>query len=340
MASKIQLEISGPCSANWGKMNRTEKGRFCQSCQKEVIDFTGMSEQQLALFFKSNKKAVCGKLRNDQLRQELTVPRKRIHWFRYLLQVALPALIFSNKGSAQGAVASRVKVEAVRKDQESLRIKVPEIDVAPIVREIKGHVVDGQKQPVSGASVMKKGTSEGTVTNALGEFTLKVNDEDPIVYLEVSSVGYAGRTIGVKRDEPAIVELVLNEVWMGEVVVTIGTVSVKEKKTKPVKTEPVKLIQTNMDTLYTFFKVYPNPVMTGSSLNIELTGRLKEGYYTLAISAMDGRSVFQKNELWIDAEARVMNISIPPLLAGSYALGLRNKKDGKVYSQMIVIKAE
>ena len=47
MSKKIQLEIPEPCNKNWDKMTPFDKGRFCDSCQKAVVDFTGMSDAQL-----------------------------------------------------------------------------------------------------------------------------------------------------------------------------------------------------------------------------------------------------------------------------------------------------
>ncbi|PZR26689.1 MAG: hypothetical protein DI535_13495 [Citrobacter freundii] len=88
------------------------------------------------------------------------------------------------------------------------------------------------------------------------------------------------------------------------------------------------------------FNVFPNPVISGSSLNIELISQLKEGYYNLDIISIDERRVFTKSDLWIDSGARVLNITIPALAAGNYALALRHKKEGKIHSQLILIKAE
>jgi hypothetical protein len=67
----VQLSIPQPCSQNWEAMSVNETGRFCDNCNKPVIDFTNYSDQQLADFFKRSKGTICGKLRNDQLEKEL-----------------------------------------------------------------------------------------------------------------------------------------------------------------------------------------------------------------------------------------------------------------------------
>ena len=63
MAQKIQLSIDEPCHENWDVMTEAEKGRFCNSCQKQVIDFSMMSDREIAQFFKKpSTGSVCGRL--------------------------------------------------------------------------------------------------------------------------------------------------------------------------------------------------------------------------------------------------------------------------------------
>jgi hypothetical protein len=40
MAKKFQLQIPEPCHEDWNKMTPVHKGRFCDSCEKAVVDFT------------------------------------------------------------------------------------------------------------------------------------------------------------------------------------------------------------------------------------------------------------------------------------------------------------
>ena len=55
-------------------------------------------------------------------------------------------------------------------------------------RTVSGIVVDSNREPVAGASVVVKGTLNGTATDANGHFELTVNDGD---VLEVSFLGFA-----------------------------------------------------------------------------------------------------------------------------------------------------
>jgi hypothetical protein len=71
----IQIHVPKPCHEDWNKMTQTEKGKFCSSCQKEVIDFTNWSDAALYNFFsKKRKNKVCGHFYESQLNRVLTIP--------------------------------------------------------------------------------------------------------------------------------------------------------------------------------------------------------------------------------------------------------------------------
>src|SRR6185312_5955887 len=62
---------------------------------------------------------------------------------------------------------------------------------------VKGKVFDSDGTPLSGASVVIRGTGRGTSTNTLGEFTINAN---PGEVLEFSMVGYQTQTVKVDRN--------------------------------------------------------------------------------------------------------------------------------------------
>ncbi len=64
----FQIKNTFACSENWDKMNPTEKGRFCEVCTKEVIDFTTLSKNEIiAVFKKNNYQALCARAFSSQL---------------------------------------------------------------------------------------------------------------------------------------------------------------------------------------------------------------------------------------------------------------------------------
>ena len=46
----------------------------------------------------------------------------------------------------------------------------------------------------------------------------------------------------------------------------------------------------------------------------------------------------EQKEVWVDADARLLNINIPSVAAGSYFMILTNKKTGKKYSEKIIVQ--
>ena len=57
---------------------------------------------------------------------------------------------------------------------------------------VKGTVIDASGEPLIGATVIEKGTTNGTATDIDGFFQLNVNDAKKAV-LVISYVGYATR---------------------------------------------------------------------------------------------------------------------------------------------------
>lgn len=75
------LSVPHPCHESWDKMTPTEQGRFCENCQKTVIDFAGISDQEIISFFNNRKENVCGRFLPTQLNRPLQPPvtNKRFH---------------------------------------------------------------------------------------------------------------------------------------------------------------------------------------------------------------------------------------------------------------------
>lgn len=102
---KLHITIPTPCHESWSEMTATERGAFCGSCQKEVVDFSIMTDGELLLYF-STSKAECGRFRNDQLNVDLrvsSVDNGFVRWKAILLSAL--SLI-----SAQTSIAQKNQV--------------------------------------------------------------------------------------------------------------------------------------------------------------------------------------------------------------------------------------
>lgn len=64
------IQIKEPCHENWNKMTQSEKGRFCQSCQKEVVDFTNSSRDDILTHLSTASDSTCGRVYAHQLDEQ------------------------------------------------------------------------------------------------------------------------------------------------------------------------------------------------------------------------------------------------------------------------------
>ncbi|HEY6505442.1 MAG TPA: carboxypeptidase-like regulatory domain-containing protein [Chitinophagaceae bacterium] len=340
MAKKIQLSIADPCHENWDNMTRAEQGRFCASCQKQVVDFSGMSDRQVLAFFrKPSTGSVCGRFYNDQLDRDIEIPRKRIPWLKYFFQFALPAFLASAKATAQGNVV--IKRPDVTVTPIETRVKLGEVSIPQNVIDIKGKVTDKNNAPVPYASVVIKGTKNGVMADSAGAFKLSHSVQDDFT-LQVSCAGFqpAEMAITKKTDFTNDVIIQLGWVTLDEVVVvaypsyrvgrvTTGAVSMITRATKEIP--PVQSPEKPA-----MIKVYPNPVLAGTSINVGCE-KLEEGYYTFQLFSQAGQQV-QHKQIWIDAEATIMNMEIPSVAAGVYFLRLTNKESRKRFSVKVIVQ--
>jgi CarboxypepD_reg-like domain/Secretion system C-terminal sorting domain len=355
MSKKIQLSIAEPCHENWENMSPVDKGKFCGSCQKQVVDFSTMSDRLVAEFFKKpSTGSVCGRFMSDQLEREIEIPRKRIPWVKYFFQIALPAL-FISKASAQKTMGKMI-AKPVTKDT----VKIPElrtlglvaprinnkpvcIDTADIMvkgdiaivetKPITGRVIDENGQPVGYATITIKGTKKGVATKEDGTFSIQPTSNWSKIVLVVSSIGFELKETMIDRNNYQknkkinIAITAMKYEKMGEVVVCKVD---KKAELIAVIPEVIKDADTKL------FKIYPNPVLSGTSLNIEWKKK-EESYYMSQLLNQSGQSV-HRQEVWIDAEARKLSIDMPFVSAGSYFLVLTNKKTNKKFAEKIIIQ--
>ena len=58
-----RLKIETPCHEDWTKMSPNKEGRHCGLCDKTVVDFTVMSQGDIANYLTHNSKAqICGRI--------------------------------------------------------------------------------------------------------------------------------------------------------------------------------------------------------------------------------------------------------------------------------------
>ncbi len=74
MAKAFKLEIINPCDETIHTMAKTKAGFFCNSCTKEVIDFSKLSNYEISKFISQNKnESICAQIKTTQLEEEFSL---------------------------------------------------------------------------------------------------------------------------------------------------------------------------------------------------------------------------------------------------------------------------
>ncbi len=129
----------------------------------------------------------------------------------------------------------------LKRKLENQRVKKPLDDEEPPQLSVSGNIVDETGQPLPGASIVEKGTSNGTQSDFDGNFSLKVTNQNAV--LTISYLGF--KTKDVILDGQTDLSIVLEEDTAGldEVVVVGYGVQKKVNLTGAVDVIDSKIIQ-------------------------------------------------------------------------------------------------
>jgi hypothetical protein len=349
MAKQFRLTIADPCHENWDQMTPAEKGRFCDSCQKQVVDFTDMTDGQIASFFKKTTGSICGRFMDDQLNRSIAIPKKRIPWVKYFFQFTLPLFLASLKSGAQKS-NSRDNLTGNRTEVYTtvgFVLPGPEIEITHFSKEIVGVVVDEDGYPVPYASIMIKGTSLGVQANRDGEFIIEIPTKKN-VELEISSVGFEAKKFNVFIPNMQKV-FQLSKITLSEVVVVgypatrcssiTGAVSyvseqidsVAEKTENKTIPEPLTDRKTSGAAI-----IYPNPLVRGGTITIELrTNSLPVA--RVRIVSLDGKLVLTQDQKAKDQKRFTIQAD-PRWAAGIYFVQLIDEKGKLIQTEKLVVQ--
>ncbi len=222
MEQKFNLTISKPCTEKFNQFNKTEKGGFCNSCNKEVIDFRKMTDKQLSNYFKNKMGNTCGYFDNSQLHRDFHISEfKQPKTFKFLRVAAITFLSLTSLHNIQ-AQEQNPKTEIV----ESSEKKNKAVNSTNQDNLLTGTIVEASG-PLPGANIVLKGTTIGTSTNFYGEFIFpkQLNEGDVLV---VSYLGYSTQEIKIGKVQTQL-EAVLNIVMQEDLsCFLMGEVDVNE----------------------------------------------------------------------------------------------------------------
>jgi len=349
MKKELYVHIPTPCHEDWQQMTPVDKGRFCQSCAKQVVDFSLMTDQEVLNYLSKASGNLCGRFANDQLQrplQPIKQEKKKFWW----MAAMLPVLMLVERGNAQN--------KSVTKGKPAIISKTPRNEImgrmvaAPIVYTpnqvdfikksiiiIRGKIVDKDKKPVPFASIMVDGEYTGTEADSTGIFELANTNQTDTTFLDVSAIGYKSKRVYLDKEEHEYtISLQESENVLSPVTITsFGVQGMLLRTGGLIYCTTIKI--TAADTIRQIlsiqpFKVYPNPATRGSKVTIDIK---TEGAYSIQLFDNNGR-LLQVQEFEAVKGSTQTAVTVPSsVAAGMYYIRLVNDKTKKQYTDKIEV---
>lgn len=225
MKMRIALDIPKPCTADWNDFKPTFAGGFCAACQKEVVDFTKMGEDEIIALLRQPPAHMCGRFRPDQLKEYHVgaIPMIQPGW-GLLKAGALSLLLVSATEQAVAGPAGEGSSTEMVEPNSAESIKNPEGPCDPNFSIVAGIVKDKlDNSPIPGVNIVLKGTEIGTITDADGRFRFPValKEGDVLVF---SFIGYTTEELTIGKQQADVIELSLTM----DACYTLGELSINQ----------------------------------------------------------------------------------------------------------------
>ncbi|HLO69645.1 MAG TPA: carboxypeptidase-like regulatory domain-containing protein [Flavipsychrobacter sp.] len=187
----IQISIPQPCHEDWNKMTPTEQGRFCNSCQKCVVDFTGFTDRQLYDFFDSHKgQKVCGRFNGTQLNKTISIPKQpNSLLYSYFIAFGLTLVLIQIPIQELSAKAPLV-------NSNTLQVSSFHESNTPTGDSIliSGYVLDNNKKPIpnANADLIYGNHTLSAQTDSLGQYHIAIPKtyRPELLMLKITIRGY------------------------------------------------------------------------------------------------------------------------------------------------------
>ena len=169
MKTKLQLILTNPCSKEWDDLLEAGPGRYCDSCEKHIVDLSNKSDAELILFFQKKKDNVCGRLLSGQLNRALVQPNQKANW-GWLLPLAIGAIFTTPAKAAELRPMTRV-IDHSQKPDNSIN---ENSRTAIKADTVGGNIIDQSSgKPLAGVKIRQKGFQNViSVSDSTGRFEL------------------------------------------------------------------------------------------------------------------------------------------------------------------------
>lgn len=228
-------------------MTLAEKGRFCKSCKKEVVNLVGLDTEELYKVASQQPNNFCGRIEAKHLSS--ITPTKR-SWFNRVAASLLIGLgltgLLAKSSNAQVIDASKMN----ENDLQKLGIKDSGVTQSKGKYKIEGTVRDkksGEGVPFAEVVCSSSGTGiGGAQTDLNGKFSFDITDSTgALIDMAISYIGYEKFEIKKIRlsNINLAVSLNLQECFMGLTTIVID--ELPSKMVDPYNTSTGSVIDKN-----------------------------------------------------------------------------------------------
>jgi hypothetical protein len=337
MKTQTHLHIAAPCHQDWNAMTPTEKGRFCESCASQVIDFTALTDHQVLAYLANANGKVCGRFNEEQLDRALhSINNKPTKVWQWAL-ASVASLFFAAKSMAQTKASKQLATSSLLSSTQQHN----EIKEAIASTTIKGTIVNGNNETISHAVVTEAISMNKVFVNRDGQFVMQVPSHAQSVLVRAN--GYDARVVPVNmlsanndttivlgKEDTTITSAPGFDKKMleGGPVIMGGIINYTEiDKPAPVITF-VKKVFNNA-----FFKIQPNPTANGKlSLSIN-----KAGTYMVQVFNNNSKLVHMA-EVTVNIKGQIVSITLPNcVVKGTYFVRVIDQKTKKEYVDRMIV---
>jgi CarboxypepD_reg-like domain/Secretion system C-terminal sorting domain len=355
MSHKIQLLVNEPCHENWNEMTAAEQGRFCQSCQTTVTDFSQMSDNEIIKYLAEKGSKVCGRFYTDQLSRNLQPDTGKRNTAPYAMNLLMASVL--SAGVAQAQVPGSkdpIAKEARMLEKLNERQTMGKMMATAYKEEqfVNGVVLDAvTMQPIPGASIQVGDGWNGVASDDKGQFQLKFDGGTSSYIVTVSSLGYKSHDYTIKKDTSGLISFYLerqSDVLDTLVVkgianashrsMTMGIVAVYHKVTVTEKTQRKVTDLTPEFAKKKEVKMYPNPAAPGSVVDVAISVK-QTGGYTMEILDTQGHVLHSQQIQMKDIKQNIQVTTGSHWSKGVYWVRVMSKGGGKVFNGKLVLNA-
>ncbi len=150
--------------------------RHCAACDRQIIDFSKKTDAELLTFLQQNRGKICGRFSVLQLERPLMAPRLAKRSGLTAIAASFAAVMAAQQptGNQTPEPLQTEQVPAVDREVMGKVMYYNFMEAEDSVRSISGRILDELDQPLFGVAIAFADSKLGTVTDAEGNFSLKI----------------------------------------------------------------------------------------------------------------------------------------------------------------------